>query len=213
MRIELGVGKGVVAESATDRYRRRTRCDYESGRGPELVQIILHKANNVIVSLRCKRTCEISGSRCSPPPTDAGNGLLSRNRISDDGGSSDERGIGIAGWGWVDESGTETQTLNVVKLPYIDVKKCLDEAPPDFREYITSDKICAGYTNGTGLCHGDSGGGLAFATSVDGETRYFLRGIASSAPTNKDDCNVHAVTSFTDVQKHAKFLKAFYAGP
>ncbi|GBP45793.1 Modular serine protease [Eumeta japonica] len=108
----------------------------------------------------------------------------------------------VAGWGLIDEEGNVTQTLQVANLPYIDIKQCLDEAPPDFREYITSDKICAGYVNGTGPCEGDSGGGLAFSELYGGERRYYLRGIVSTAPTNKKACNVRAVTTFTQIQSH-----------
>ncbi|GBP97484.1 hypothetical protein EVAR_46157_1 [Eumeta japonica] len=53
----------------------------------------------------------------------------------------------VAG-GLLDADGKETQELQVVDLPYIDIKQCLDDAPFDFKQYITGDKICAGYTNG-----------------------------------------------------------------
>ncbi|GBP33250.1 Modular serine protease [Eumeta japonica] len=118
----------------------------------------------------------------------------------------------VAGWGLIDEEVNVTQTLQVANLPYIDIKQCLDEAPPVFREYITSDKICAGYVNGTGLCAADSGGGLAFSEVYGGERRYYLRGIVSPAPENEKACNVYAVTTSTQIQSHELFLKMYYIG-
>ncbi|GBP91715.1 LINE-1 retrotransposable element ORF2 protein [Eumeta japonica] len=118
----------------------------------------------------------------------------------------------VAGWGLLDADGKETQELQVVDLPYIDIKQCLDDAPFDFKQYITGDKICAGYTNGTALCRGDSGGGLTFAEIDKGEKRYYLRGVVSTAPQTGQTCNVYAVTAFTHVWRHELFIKENYFG-
>ncbi|GBP60561.1 Limulus clotting factor C [Eumeta japonica] len=118
----------------------------------------------------------------------------------------------VAGWGLLDAEGKETQELQVVDLPYIDIKQCLDDAPFDFKQYITGDKICAGYTNGTALCRGDSGGGLTFAEIDKGEKRYYLRGVVSTAPQAGQTCNVYAITAFTHVWRHELFIKENYFG-
>ncbi|GBP33259.1 Modular serine protease [Eumeta japonica] len=119
----------------------------------------------------------------------------------------------VAGWGLIDEQGTSPQKLQVVDLPFIDIKKCLNDAPRSFREYITGDKICAGYNDGTAaLCKGDSGGGLAFPEIFGGEKRFYLRGVVSTAPPNKMDCNSHAVTTFTHLLRHEYFIKQNYFG-
>ncbi|GBP75785.1 hypothetical protein EVAR_65417_1 [Eumeta japonica] len=54
----------------------------------------------------------------------------------------------VTGWGFIDEDGHASPDLQVVHLPYVEIDQCIDNASPDFRTYITSDKICAGYTNG-----------------------------------------------------------------
>ncbi|GBP33261.1 Modular serine protease [Eumeta japonica] len=113
----------------------------------------------------------------------------------------------VAGWGLISEDGRETQKLQTGWLPNVDVNRCIIEAPPDFRVYITSDKICAGYTNGSALCKGDSGGGIAFPEGPGREPVFYLRGIISIAPTSDKACNVYAVTSFTQLLAHQYFIK------
>ncbi|CAH2101523.1 unnamed protein product [Euphydryas editha] len=121
-----------------------------------------------------------------------------------------DRNLGkIAGWGLVSKNGMASQVLKVVELPFVKIEECIAISPPSFREFITSDKICAGYTNGTTLCQGDSGGGLAFPAQERGTTRYYLRGVVSTAPKNEDLCNVNTLTTFTQIIKHEHFIKEF----
>ncbi|KAJ8705494.1 hypothetical protein PYW08_012540 [Mythimna loreyi] len=109
----------------------------------------------------------------------------------------------VAGWGLTAEDGQASPILKVVEMPYVDITRCIRLSPLSFREYITSDKICSGYGNGTALCKGDSGGGLAFLES----DRYYLRGIVSTAPNNDHLCNSNTLTTFTQIIKHEHFLK------
>ncbi|XP_073964227.1 modular serine protease-like [Choristoneura fumiferana] len=113
----------------------------------------------------------------------------------------------VSGWGLTSQDGPASQVLLTTELPYVSVSQCIADLPFDFRAYITSDKICAGTMNGTALCKGDSGGGLAFPT-VDGQgtQRYYLRGVVSTAPRNGHACNANAYTSFTHVQQHQTFI-------
>ncbi|KAJ0169975.1 hypothetical protein K1T71_014581 [Dendrolimus kikuchii] len=114
----------------------------------------------------------------------------------------------VAGWGLTSEDGDASPILKVVKLPYVDTVKCLEQIPGNFVQYITSDKICAGYDNGTALCSGDNGGGLVFpALDHTGVTRYYLRGIVSTAPKDQVACNAFTLTTFTEVLKHDFFIK------
>ncbi|KOB71019.1 Pattern recognition serine proteinase [Operophtera brumata] len=50
----------------------------------------------------------------------------------------------VAGWGLTAADGKASPVLQVVDLPYVDVGTCIIKSPPDYREDITSDKICAG---------------------------------------------------------------------
>ncbi|GBP75793.1 Modular serine protease [Eumeta japonica] len=113
----------------------------------------------------------------------------------------------VAGWGFIDEDGHTPPELQVVRLPYVEIDQCIANASPDFRAYITSDKICAGYINGTALCKGDSGGGLVFTKTEGPLRRHYLRGVASTAPNNDKKCNTHAVPTFTHILAHEHFIK------
>ncbi|CAH2101415.1 unnamed protein product [Euphydryas editha] len=113
----------------------------------------------------------------------------------------------VGGWGLVAKNGRPSQELKVVELPYVSVDECFLLTPPSFKEYITSDKMCAGYTNGTALCQGDSGGGLAFPAKRNSVERYYLRGVVSTAPKNADLCSANSLTAFTTVIKHENFIR------
>ncbi|KAJ0169885.1 hypothetical protein K1T71_014491 [Dendrolimus kikuchii] len=114
----------------------------------------------------------------------------------------------VAGWGLTSEDGGASPILKVVELPYVDTVQCQEQIPGNFIEYITSDKICAGYNNGTALCKGDSGGGLVFpALEHTGVTRYYLRGIVSTAPKDQVACNAFTLTTFTEIMKHEFFIR------
>ncbi|KAI5632138.1 trypsin domain-containing protein [Phthorimaea operculella] len=111
----------------------------------------------------------------------------------------------VAGWGLKGVDGEASPVLKVVDLPYVDIAECITDSPPGFREYITSDKICVGYRNGTALCKGDSGGGLVFpAESERGTERYYLRGVVSSAPA----CYTFPIAA-TQLLKHESFVKDY----
>ncbi|KAI5631991.1 trypsin domain-containing protein [Phthorimaea operculella] len=113
----------------------------------------------------------------------------------------------VAGWGIKDLEGRPSPILQVIELPYVRIEQCIEESPPNFRPFITSDKICAGYRNGSALCQGDSGGGLVFKAQDRVVERYYLRGIVSTAPESQEACNVYARTSFTKITKHKHFIE------
>ncbi|XP_072941394.1 modular serine protease-like [Epargyreus clarus] len=115
----------------------------------------------------------------------------------------------IAGWGLTAADGKPSQVLLTVELPFVSFDQCFNESPADFHEYITVDKICAGYKNGTALCEGDSGGGLAFPEYEKGIQRYYLRGIVSTAPRDNRLCDPFQRTTFTQIIKHEHFIKDY----
>ena len=53
----------------------------------------------------------------------------------------------LAGWGTT-ENGTPSDVLLYANLPYVDHYSCISKVPQAFRHYVTTDKFCAGYTNG-----------------------------------------------------------------
>ncbi|CAB3232237.1 unnamed protein product [Arctia plantaginis] len=114
----------------------------------------------------------------------------------------------VAGWGLTAANGVASQFLQVVEMPFINEKSCVNDLPQSFRPYITGDKFCAGYTNGTALCKGDSGGGIVFSEREQGIDRYYLRGIVSTAPNLEDQlCNDKTYTTFTRIRRHEDFIK------
>ncbi|KAJ0169890.1 hypothetical protein K1T71_014496 [Dendrolimus kikuchii] len=115
----------------------------------------------------------------------------------------------VAGWGLTSQEGHSSRILQYVKLPYVKLSQCKKIVPDDFRGNLAYDKFCAGDTNGTALCQGDSGGGLVFPDSTSGD-RYFLRGIVSTAPVDNNMCNKFTITTFTDVAKHLNFINNFH---
>ncbi|CAD0206360.1 unnamed protein product [Chrysodeixis includens] len=115
----------------------------------------------------------------------------------------------VAGWGLTSANGTEATILNVVELPYVNTTVCINSLPIEFREFINSDKICAGDFSGKALCRGDSGGGLSFLKSGGDTDRYYLRGIVSTAPKNNTDCNGNTLTTFTHVLPHVHLIRPY----
>ncbi|KOB79197.1 Hemolymph protein 14, partial [Operophtera brumata] len=87
----------------------------------------------------------------------------------------------VAGWGLTTADGKPSPVLRVVDLPYVEVGICIN-----------------------------NGGGIAFSESITGVERYYLRGVASSAPASKKACNTGTYTSFTSITKHEKFIKQFW---
>ncbi|EDS36292.1 polyserase-2 [Culex quinquefasciatus] len=65
------------------------------------------------------------------------------------------------GWG-VDETDRISQVLKSQRMPVVSTNKCLESNRGIFRQVLDSSLFCAGFTNGTTVCNGDSGGGLHF---------------------------------------------------
>ncbi|XP_030034009.2 modular serine protease [Manduca sexta] len=116
----------------------------------------------------------------------------------------------IGTWNVSRETLKLSKTLKVVENPYIDAATCISESPASFRNSITADKICIGYVNGTGLCRGDGGAGVAFPSQEQGVQRYYLRGVISTAHTS-DDGNLCAdgFVTATAIGHHEHFIKQF----
>ncbi|XP_046662638.1 limulus clotting factor C-like [Homalodisca vitripennis] len=65
----------------------------------------------------------------------------------------------VSGWG-KNEKYVESPSLYYAKIPIRDLRKCLTHIPQTFHQFLSYTTFCAGYINGTGVCNGDSGGGL-----------------------------------------------------
>ncbi|XP_039314994.1 clotting factor C isoform X2 [Solenopsis invicta] len=69
--------------------------------------------------------------------------------------------------------GESSMVLQALTVPVISFSQCSQQFETE--QFITVDKFCTGYTNGSGICDGDSGGGLVFKTN----NLWYLRGIVS----------------------------------
>nr|CAD7396743.1 unnamed protein product [Timema cristinae] len=117
----------------------------------------------------------------------------------------------VAGWG-VNENDTFSDSLRSTQLEVVSDKKCLSEQPRDFKKYVTYTSFCAGYRNGTGVCNGDSGGGLVFH-GPDPNSKWFLQGIVSVSPRRRGTslCNPTYYTVFTKVGVYVRWLQSVLA--
>ncbi|KPJ12637.1 Limulus clotting factor C [Papilio machaon] len=112
----------------------------------------------------------------------------------------------FSGWGYTEEM-KQSLALQTMDLPYVGVNECLSLVPKDFEVLVTSDKFCAGYTNGTAVCKGDSGGGISFPETERGVVRYYLRGVLSVSPSKENNCDLNSLAAYTEVFKHRDFIE------
>lgn len=66
--------------------------------------------------------------------------------------SAGEVGL-AAGWGNTKAGGIPSKVLKSIEMPVVDFGQCRREAG-DFEPFVTPDKFCSGYLNGSGLCSG-----------------------------------------------------------
>ncbi|XP_053683628.1 chymotrypsinogen A-like [Sabethes cyaneus] len=75
----------------------------------------------------------------------------------------------VIGWGLTEYDETSS-ILKKADIPVIEPVACLKTDRVLFGQTLDDGLFCAGYTNGTGVCNGDSGGGLFFRRS----NKWFL---------------------------------------
>ncbi|XP_068893727.1 uncharacterized protein [Tenebrio molitor] len=109
----------------------------------------------------------------------------------------------VAGWGNTVETGKVSDVLRQLRVPSVPQQRCKNDLPVDYRQYLTHDKLCAGYlNNGSSVCNGDSGGGLVFKYS----DRFFVAGVVSLAPvakTTEGGCDSQQYGLYTVVYKYS----------
>ena len=74
------------------------------------------------------------------------------NEIDDRVVKAGEMGL-VAGWGYTEAGGQLSRILKSIEMPVIDLEKCRLESG-NFLPFVTSDKYCSGFTNGSGVCKG-----------------------------------------------------------
>nr|XP_029716135.1 polyserase-2-like [Aedes albopictus] len=83
---------------------------------------------------------------------------------------------------------------------------CLNSDHEAFGPTLKREMFCAGYTNGTGVCNGDSGGGLFF--EVDGV--WYVGGIVSftrARDENQKRCHTKGYGVFTKIHDYLSWIR------
>ncbi|EDS28590.1 conserved hypothetical protein [Culex quinquefasciatus] len=111
----------------------------------------------------------------------------------------------VIGWG-----ATEHQAISPVlrkaTLPVVDSVDCLESDRGFFGSVIHRDMFCAGFSNGTVVCNGDSGGGLF----VERNGVWLLAGIISFTKGRDDGsgaCVSQGFAGFTNVAQYSGWIQ------
>lgn len=109
----------------------------------------------------------------------------------------------VTGWGKSDDATKSHENLpKLVQVPIQLNEDCFfDEGK--LLPLSSRKTFCAGLRNGSGVCQGDSGGGLF--TRVDGV--YHLRGIVSSSLIKDGGCDISKNAVYTNVLKFRDWIK------
>ncbi|KAK5649217.1 hypothetical protein RI129_000246 [Pyrocoelia pectoralis] len=112
----------------------------------------------------------------------------------------------IVGLG-ITEKDEYSNTLKATYLPVVPDTKCIETQKRDFKKYVTLSTFCAGWRNGTGVCNGDSGGGLVFDKYKN--KTWVLEGIVSVSPRRLGTsfCDTNYFTIFTKVGMYVDWIK------
>ncbi|KAK2588709.1 hypothetical protein KPH14_001599 [Odynerus spinipes] len=114
----------------------------------------------------------------------------------------------VAGFGRT-AFGPSSFILQTISVPYVPLNQCKSSSTTSQSEkFITIDKFCAGYTNGSSVCDGDSGGGLVFKTGG----LWYLRGIVSvglgqTISGGTRSCDSHSYSLYTRVSNHLSWIQ------
>ncbi|XP_055630218.1 transmembrane protease serine 9-like [Toxorhynchites rutilus septentrionalis] len=111
----------------------------------------------------------------------------------------------VPGWGYT-EYDSVSKWLRMTELPLVNYTCCLESNPSVFSHSIYEGMFCAGYTNGTSVCNGDSGGGLV-SYSRD---RWVLRGIVSFTALRQGEqtlCDTTGYAGFTKIRHFRNWMK------
>ncbi|XP_055525973.1 chymotrypsinogen B-like isoform X2 [Wyeomyia smithii] len=105
------------------------------------------------------------------------------------------------------ESGDNSDVLRQLWMPVVDYLSCLESNREVFGMSLSAAVLCAGNTNGSTVCNGDSGGGL-FTQESDG--RWVIRGVTSFTAQrgwNDSSCSLSDYAAFVNVAHYGDWIK------
>lgn len=110
----------------------------------------------------------------------------------------------VVGWGKSGTPGKDYENLPAsIKAPIQSNEQCFLETKA-LAGLSSLRTFCAGLRNGSGVCSGDSGGGLFI--KINGA--YHLKGIVSSSLVADSGCDVFKNAIYTNVQKFESWIKS-----
>ncbi|KAF7286218.1 hypothetical protein GWI33_006906 [Rhynchophorus ferrugineus] len=115
----------------------------------------------------------------------------------------------VAGMG-IMENGSLSPFLRASVLQIISNERCIAEQAFEFRKFVSITSFCAGTKDGTTLCNGDSGSGLAVFDKHSG--KWFLEGVVSVSlkDPNTYACNSSHYSIFTNVGMYVDWIYPIY---
>lgn len=108
----------------------------------------------------------------------------------------------VVGWGKTEDPNKPHENVPKMVMAVIQSNEdCFLDAKP-LVDLSSKRTFCAGLRNGSGVCHGDSGGGLF----VEVNGMFHLKGIVSSSLVKNGDCDVSTNAVYTNVLKFKDWI-------
>ncbi|XP_055544946.1 polyserase-2-like [Wyeomyia smithii] len=109
----------------------------------------------------------------------------------------------VVGWGLTDENKISS-LLNTARMPVVSTFDCLESDRNFFGNLLYAKAFCAGFKNGTGVCNGDSGGGMYFQHFG----QWYLRGVVSFSSIQNVSriCDLKQFVGFTDAGQYLDWV-------
>ncbi|EZA58008.1 hypothetical protein DMN91_006570 [Ooceraea biroi] len=161
--------------------------DHENNYGSDIALLILKKAVTINSIVR---------PVCVPWRSDAA--LVESQKTG---------GLGLVAGMGLTENDTFSSVLRLTTMKIVSDDECRENQNRDFWKYLTYTTFCAGWANGTGVCNGDSGGGLVLQRP--NSSIWEIHGVVSVSPRKlgTSTCDPNFYTVFTKVFMYTDWIR------